>query len=147
MESLDEVINESQDVREVKRALCVKMLQSGSSPTAIGELLNVSPQYVSKWKGIYEAGGAPALRMGYRGGVGSLSAEQRAEIAGWIRGHQTLSVEEVRDHVEAHYGVLYRSKQSYYDLMEAGGMSYHKSEAQNPRRDEAQIEERRAVIK
>ena len=62
-------------------------------------------------------------------------------------GAQTLSVEAVRDHVEAHYGVLYRSKQSYYDLMEAGGMSYHKSEAQNPRRDEAQIEERRAVIK
>ncbi len=58
-----------------------------------------------------------------------------------------LSVEEVRDHVEATYGIVYQSKQSYYDLLRAGGMSYHQSEKENPKRDEAQVQTRREEIK
>jgi len=37
-------------------------------------------------------------------------------------------VEALRDYIEEQYGVVYRSKQSYYELLEAGGMSYHRSE-------------------
>lgn len=44
MKSLDEIINESRDAREVKRALSVKMLEQGLTVTAISELLNVSVQ-------------------------------------------------------------------------------------------------------
>jgi hypothetical protein len=50
MNSLDEIINGSLDVREVKRALSVKMVESGLTPAAVSELLNVSLQYISKWK-------------------------------------------------------------------------------------------------
>ena len=53
----------------------------------------------------------------------------------------------MHDYVEAQYGVEYRSKQSYYELLEAGGMSYHRSEKHNPKRDEAQILARREEIK
>jgi hypothetical protein len=42
--------------------------------------------------------------------------------------------------------VVYRSKQSYYQLLEAGGMSYHRSEKANPKRDEAQVLARREEI-
>ena len=61
------------------------------------------------------------------------------------RGQETVSVEAVRDYVEARYGVVYQSK--HYDLLEAGGMSYHRSETGNPRRDEAQVLIRREEIK
>ena len=61
--------------------------------------------------------------------------------------HETVTVEEVRDYIEEHYGVVYQSKQSYYDLLEAGGMSYHRSEKGNPKRDEAQVLARREEIK
>lgn len=60
---------------------------------------------------------------------------------------ETVSVEAVRDYVEEHYGVVYRSKQSYYELLAAGGMSYHRSEQDNPKRDETQILARREEIK
>lgn len=145
--SVDELINEAKDSRELKRALSVKMGLQGMAPVQICELLNVSPQYVSKWQGRYAAEGAAALGLGYRGSEGGLSTEQRQEIAEWIRGHETLTVEDVRDHVELHYGVVYQSKQSYYGLLEAGGMSYHRTEAVNPKRDEAQVGERREEIK
>ena len=43
--------------------------------------------------------------------------------------------------------MVYRSKQSYYDLLDAGGMSYHRSEKDNPKRDETQVLARREEIK
>jgi len=67
MNSLDEIINGSEDVREVKRALSVKMVDSGWSPATVSELLNVSEPYISKWKVKYEAEGAAGLRLGYQG--------------------------------------------------------------------------------
>ena len=64
MHDLDEIINEAKDAREVKRAVSVKMSAQGFSPAQICHVLNVSLQYVSKWKGVYEAGGGAALRLG-----------------------------------------------------------------------------------
>ena len=51
----------------MKRALGVKMVLQGIAPAQVCQILNVSPQYVSKWKGRYEAEGAGALGLGYRG--------------------------------------------------------------------------------
>jgi len=147
MQDLDGIINEARDAREVKRAVSVRMGQQGFSPVQICRVLNVSPQYVSKWTGLYEAEGAVALRLGHRGSEGYLREAQRQEIVQWIGTHATLTVEAVRDHMEERYGVVYQSKQSYYELLEAGGMSYHRSEKVNPKRDEAQVLVRREEIK
>jgi putative transposase len=147
MNSLDEIIKESQDVREVKRALSVKLVEQGMSAQKVSELLNVSLQYVSKWKVKYETEGAAGLALGYPGSERYLNETQRDRIVAWIQSHETLNVEAVRDHLEAEYGIVYQSKQSYYDLLDAGGMSYHKSEKQNPKGDEAQVQARREEIK
>ena len=147
MEEIDEIINEARDAREVKRAVSVKMGRQGLSPEQICQVLNVSLQYVSKWKRLYEAGGGAVLRLGYRGSESYVGEAERRAIVEWIGEQETVSVEAVRDYIEEHYGVVYRSKQSYYDFLEAGGMSYHRSEKHNPKRDEAQILERREEIK
>jgi len=147
MSSLDEIINESRDAREVKRAVCVKMALSAMPSVQVCEMLNVSPQYVSKWRGKYEAEGAGSLLLAHRGSESYLSDEGRAQIAAWIKEHETLSIQAVRDYVEEHFGVVYQSKQSYYDLLQLGGMSYHQSEKLNPKRDEAQVIARREEIK
>jgi len=147
MHDIDEIINEATDAREVKRAVSVKMGVQGFSPAQICQVLNVSLQYVSKWKGQYEAGGGAVLRLGHRGSESYLGEEERQTILQWIGAQETVSIEAVRDYVEEQYGVVYRSKQSYYDLVEAGGMSYHRSEKHNPKRDEAQILVRREEIK
>jgi transposase len=55
--------------------------------------------------------------------------------------------EEVRDEIEARYGIVYQSKQSYYELLDASGLSYHCTEKGNPKRNEAQVLERREEIK
>jgi transposase len=147
MDEIDEIINEARDAREVKRAVSIKMSAQGFRPVQICQVLNVSLQYVSKWKGVYEAGGGAALRLGHRGSESYLGEEERDAMLQWIGARETVSVEALRDYVEEQYGVVYRSKQSYYELLEAGGMSYHRSEKHNPKRDEAQVLARREEIK
>ncbi|MDY6993616.1 MAG: winged helix-turn-helix domain-containing protein [Pseudomonadota bacterium] len=43
-----------------------------------------------------------------------------------------FSVEQLRDHLEEKYQVVYKSRQSYYDLLEAGGLSWKKTQKKNP---------------
>jgi len=147
MESLEEFIEKSSDVRELKRALSVKMGAAGLVGTVISQLLQVSPQYVSKWQKIYESEGTAGLRLGYGGSVGYLRDEQRQAVLAWIGEQVTISIEELVDHLETEYGVSYHSKQSYYALLSAGGMSYHKTEKVNPKRDETQVQAQQDLIK
>jgi transposase len=85
--------------------------------------------------------------VGYTGSEGYLSVAQGQEIEDWLGTQETVTVEEVRDYIEAHYGIVYQSKQAYYDLLEASGLSDHRTEKGNPKRDEAQVLARRDEIK
>ena len=147
MDNLGQMIAEAQNARELKRALSVKMVLAGMATGEIGELLQVTPRYVRKWRGRYEREGVEALRVRYRGSEGYLSVEQRQELEEWLGGQETISLEEVRDEIEARYGIVYQSQQSYYDLLDASGLSYHRTEKSNPKRDGAQVLERREEIK
>lgn len=147
METLDDLINEATDSRETKRALTVKMLEASLSPQSIANLLNVSEQYVSKWKIRYEKEGVHGLRLAYQGKKPYLSKEERLELVNWIKTHQTITIEVLRDYIESQYGVVYDSKQSYYELLSEGEMSYHRTTGINPKYDETKVLDKREEIK
>lgn len=65
MLNLEDIINNSEDVRELKRAIAVNMSAEGAEVKRICEALKVSDSYVSKWKIIYEKEGAEGLLMKY----------------------------------------------------------------------------------
>jgi transposase len=110
-------------------------------------VLKVSDSYVSKWKIVYEKEGAEGLLLKYKGSKGYLCAESRKEIIGYIEECEHISTEELRDHIEEKYGVVYKSEQSYYDLLKAGGKSRNKSQKKNPKRNEERVILRREEIK
>lgn len=85
--------------------------------------------------------------MRNRGSESYLSIDQRQESEEWLGAQETITVEEVREEIEARYGIVYQAKQSYYDLLDASGLSYHRTEKSNPKRNEAQVRERRDEIK
>jgi transposase len=147
MDKLAQLIEETTDVRELKRALSVKLREGGMATEAVGEVLQVTPRAVRAWRQRYEREGVEGLRVRYRGSESYLSVEQRQELEDWLGSQETITVEEVRDEIEARYGSVYQSKQSYYDVLEASGLSYHRTEKGNPKRNEAQILERREEIK
>ena len=146
MSSLEDIIDLPANL-EMKRALAVKMILFDFKTEDICALLNVSDSFVSKWKIRYENEGASALKLNYKGGKGFLTADQHDEIIFHLRSQPHYSVEELRDYIEYHYGVVYQSKQSYYDLLTAGGLSWHRTQAVNPNRDEAQVLQKREEIK
>jgi putative transposase len=147
MDKLAQLIEETTDVRELKRALSVKLGEEGMTTEAIGTVLQVTPRAVQAWRRRYEREGVAGLQVRYRGSESYLSVEQRQELEDWLGAQETLTVEEVRDEIEVRYGIVYQSKQSYYDLLDASGLSYHRTEKGNPNRDEAQVLERREEIK
>jgi putative transposase len=147
MDRLVQLIEETNDVRELKRALSVKLGEEGMTTEAIGAVLQVTARAVRKWRQRYEQEGVDGLHVRYRGSESYLSVEQRREIEDWLGAQETITVEEVRDEIEARYGIVYQSKQSYYELLDASGLSYHRTEKGNPNRNEAQVLERREEIK
>ena len=54
-----------------------------------------------KWRGRYEREGGGVLRVGYRGSERYLSVDQGQELEEWLGGQETLTLEEVRDEIEA----------------------------------------------
>ncbi len=147
MNSLAQLIEETRDVRELKRALGVKLGEGGMVTDAIGEVLQVSLRSVRKWRRRYEREGVEGLQVRYRGSESYLRVEHRQEIEDWLGAQETITLEEGRDEIDARYGIAYQSKQSYYDLLDASGLRYHRTEKSNPKRDEAQVVERREEIK
>ena len=146
MLNLEDIINSPESL-EVKRALAVKMILHDFKTKEICSLLDVSDSFVSKWKTIYENEGAEGLRVNYKGGTGFLTESQRFEIFFHLKDKPYYRVEELRDWIERHYGVVYQSKQSYYDMLKEAGLSWHQTQAINPKRDEGQVLLKREEIK
>jgi transposase len=146
MSNLDDMIDLPANL-EMKRALAVKMILFDFKTEAICALLNVSDAFVSKWKTRFENEGVEALKLNYKGGKGFLTADQRDEILFYLRMQPHYSVEALRDYLEYHYGVVYQSKQSYYDLLNEARLSWHKTQAANPNRDDVQVLQKREEIK
>ncbi|MBD2094531.1 winged helix-turn-helix domain-containing protein [Trichocoleus sp. FACHB-591] len=57
----------------------------------------------------------------------------------WLQQQQTCQLEQLVTHIEATYGVVFQSKQSYYDLLHQAGLSWKKMQARRPQKDEAQV--------
>jgi putative transposase len=147
LDKLAQLIEETTDVRELKRAVSVKLREGGMATEAVGEVLQGTPRAVRAWRQRYERDGVEGLRMRYRGSESYLSIEQQQELEDWLGAQETLTLEEVRDEIEARYGIVYQSQQSSYSLLAARGLSDHRTEKGNPKRNEAQVLERREEIK
>ncbi len=146
METLQTIIDKG-DPREIKRAMTVKMLQSKIEVKLITEVLSISDKFVSKWKLIYEKEGADALLLNYKGSESYLNEKEIDEIIKYLKNHKSIKFEDFVEYIEKQYGIVYKSKQSYYDLLKKSRMSWHKTQKANPKRDEQKIAEKREEIK
>jgi putative transposase len=120
-------------------------LESTLTNNEIANFLQVSEAFVSKWKNRYEQQGAEALLLGYNGKRSYLLATEKDEIISFLK--QYYSIEELRDHIEEKYHVVYKSKQSYYEIMDAAGLSWKKTEKSNPKKDETLVLQKQEGIK
>lgn len=139
MRSLTEFIENSQDKREVKRAIAVKMLLSGYKHEAIMPILGVSSGFISKCKKAFFLHGVEGLKLAHKGSIGILNQQQRVEIIEWLKTKESWTLNELEYYIASKYGVAFESKQSYYDLFNEARISWKKTQAHNPKYDAEQV--------
>lgn len=122
------------DAREYKRALVVHLCERGYRAADVARMLGVSEAFVSTCRKRYAADGIASFRLGYRGGTSFLSAEEREEVVAWIADHPHPNVRVVRAYLQETFGVVYESRQSYYALLKAAGLSHKQIQARNPKK-------------
>ena len=130
--TLDEFITSNPDPRELKRALAVKMRLEGMKHKEIQPILGVASSYISRWQACYQEQGVNGLLLAHKGSKGYLSKEQRESVLEWIQQQPQRPLSEVIEYIEQQYQVIYRSLESYYALLKAAGMSWHKGEKKVP---------------
>jgi putative transposase len=139
MDALQQFIATTHDARELKRAMVIQMRQQGYSYHQIASLLQVSESFIVKWQRLFQAQGVEGLQLGYWGTQGYLKPTDKQAVMLWLQQRQTCQLEELVTHIELTYGVVFQSKQSYYDLLHQAGLSWKKTQSRRPKKDEAQV--------
>jgi putative transposase len=143
---LVDLIKSNPDPRELKRALAVKMSIDGHPEQIIAQLLAISKNFIRDWKKAFKVEGIAGIKLGYQGAKGKLTIEQREEIIEWLKSKEYWHLDELTNHLEDKYDVVYKSKQSYYDLFEQGRISWKRSQKVNPKFDEELVKKKREEI-
>ncbi len=128
-------ISANPDAREIRKALALKLVYQNYGYVEIEKILDVSMGSISGWKQAYERDGLEGLRLRHKGRISYLSDEQREEVLSWLQRKDCWEIGELEYHLADQYDVVYESKQSYYDLMEAAAMSWKKTTQVNPKAD------------
>ena len=132
-------LREQRDVREYRRALAVKLVWQGYTCETIADMLDVSPGFVSLAKKAYETHGVSGLMLKYQGSQPYLSPEERQLVIDWLKAQHEWSVERLQAYIQETYGVVFQSRQSYYQLLSDAGMSHKKAQSTHPQRDDARV--------
>jgi transposase len=146
METLEQFIQCNPHPRELKRALAVQMSQRGHSYREIRDVLQVSVGFVTACRQRHESAGVAGLQSNYWGTKGYLDAQQKQELFEWLAQKDYWAIEEVIDHIEDEYEVVYQSQQSYYALLKQAGFSWKKAQPTHPDKDETQVEEKKLKL-
>jgi len=142
---IEDFIASNPDPRELKRALVVKMRFEGLKHREIQAILGVESSYISRWEKRYREEGLAGIRLRYKGSSGYLSKSQREAVIDWIKQKTHRNLLELIDHIEQCYGVIYRSLQSYYELFQNAGMSWHQGK-KSPKYDQSVVHQHNQII-
>ena len=145
MTTLSEIM-EKGDPREIRRASSVSLRLCGVDRDVISKALYVSIAFVDKWNSRYSSNGPDCLLLQYKGSQGYLEVEERKEIIAHLKRKKDVSIDYLVEYIECNYGVVYESKQSYYDILHEARYSWKKSEKENPKRDDELVKAKRDEI-
>ena len=129
MDDLRTFIDTTRDARELKRALAIQLSLRKHPWNEIVKELGVSRPFISKWRSAFKKEGVSGLSIRYQGSVGYLTSERREQVLAWLKQQQTWNLAELMTCVRDTCGVVYQSKQSYYDLFAQAGISWKKSQS------------------
>jgi len=130
---------EKRDSREYRRGLAVKLALQGYLYQVISDMLDVTPGFISHSKKAYEIQGTDGLLLKYKGTPAYLAPEERQSVIDWLKQQQAWSVQRLQTYIQTTYGIIFESRQSYYQLLKEADITYKRAQRTNPKRDEQQV--------
>jgi len=124
----------------------LEYFSDGKTHEEIAEILNVSVQFIDKWKPIYFEQGTDGLKLKYKGSEGYLSKQEKQSVIEYIQSQETLTSYELKEHIKKTYGFEYNSPSSYTTLLHEANFSYKKTQKVNPKGNPEQIEVKKKEI-
>ena len=144
--TLESFIKSNPDVRELKRGLAVKMAIEEYPYQKITQLLGVSSFCISDWKKKFKANGIEGIRLGHKGSRKYLTNAQFAEVVKWLSSQECWHLEELVNYLDKQYGVVYKSKQSYYNLFNLANISWKRTQKANSKSDEELVKKKQKKL-
>ncbi len=138
-DDLEAFLAEKRDSREYCRGIAVRMALKGYLYEVICDILDVSPGYISQWKKAYEEHGVAGLVLKHKGSQSFLRSDEREAVLNWIQAQESWSVDQLKTHLETTYGIVFQSRQSYYELLAAARITWKKAQRANPAHDPAAV--------
>jgi putative transposase len=123
---LESFIKSDIDARELKRAIAVRTALEGKLYHEISKMLGVSEFFVGYWKKILKTQGMEGIKLGYKGSQGYLTERQTDVIVEWLKNKEYWNEYELVTYLEQEFGMIYKSKQSYYELFARANISLKK---------------------
>jgi len=115
---LESFIKSDIDARALKRAIAVRMAISGIIYHEISNILGVSNFFISYWKKQFKTKSLAGIKLGHKGSKGYLTALQNTEVIEWLKNKEFGNLDELVTYLKQQIGVIYKSKQSYYELFD-----------------------------
>jgi len=84
----------------------------------ISKIIGVSKFFVGDWKKQFKTKGIEGIKRGHKGSKGYLTARQNTEVIEWLKNKESGNLDELVTYLEREFGVIYKSKQSYYELFD-----------------------------
>ena len=147
LDAINVFLNTTKDIRAYKRAMAVKMLLLDFQPRDIAALLNITEAFVSKWKGLYFEYGVDVFVVKYHGYQGYLTPEQRQSIIERIKTEKIWDIGALVTFIQTTYGIEFKSRQSYYELFAAAGVTWKRAQSQNPGKDPERIAAKKKTVR
>ena len=120
---LESFIKSDIDARELKRAIAGRMALSGTIYYEISRILGVSNFFIAYWKKQFKTKGIAGIKLGHKGSKGYLTALQNTELIELLKNKEYWDLDELVTYLKQEFGVIYKSKQSYYELFDRAKIS------------------------
>ena len=122
------------------------MALAGNIYHEISKILGVSKFFVGYWKKQFKTKGIAGIKLGHKGSPGYLTALQNTEVIEWLKNKEYWNLDELVTYLDREFGVIYKSKQSYYELFDRAKISWKKTQKTNPKFDEELVKKKREEI-
>jgi len=143
---LESFIKSDIDARGLKRAIAVRMAISGIIYHEIGNILGVSNFFIGYWKKQFKTKGIAGIKLGHKGSKGYLTDRQNTEVIEWLKNKEFGNLDARVTYLEQEFGVIYKSKQSYYELFDRAKISWKKTPKTNPKFDKELVKKIRKKL-